>query len=118
MDFGMPTLIENKNLEETVSLCKELGLQFIELNMNFPMYQVPQLEETAYLKELAQKINELGLEFGFWIEPEMVNPDSDLYRAHPDWAFAVPGRTPALGRHQYVLDFSRYEVVDLYIIHI
>lgn len=64
------------------------------------------------MKELAQKINDLGLEFGFWIEPEMVNPDSDLYRAHPDWAFAVPGRTPALGRHQYVLDFSRDEVVD------
>lgn len=64
------------------------------------------------MKELAQKINGLGLEFGFWIEPEMVNPDSDLYRAHPDWAFAVPGRVPALGRHQYVLDFSRDEVVD------
>lgn len=64
------------------------------------------------MKELAQKINDLGLEFGFWIEPEMVNPDSDLYRAHPDWAFAVSGRTPALGRHQYVLDFSRDEVVD------
>lgn len=55
MDFGMPTLIENKNLEETVSLCKELGLQFIELNMNFPMYQVPQLEDTGYLKELARQ---------------------------------------------------------------
>ena len=57
MDFGIPTLIENKNLEETVSLCKELGLQFIELNMNFPMYQVPQLEDTDNLKELAQKNN-------------------------------------------------------------
>ncbi len=55
MDFGMPTLIENKNLEETVMLCKELGLQFIELNMNFPMYQVPCLEETDYLNELARK---------------------------------------------------------------
>lgn len=55
MDFGMPTLIENKNLEENVFLCKELGLQFVELNMNFPMYQVPQLEETAYLKNLAQE---------------------------------------------------------------
>lgn len=55
MDFGMPTLIENKNLEETVALCKELGLQFVELNMNFPMYQVPYLEETDYLNELAQK---------------------------------------------------------------
>ncbi|MDE5679058.1 MAG: sugar phosphate isomerase/epimerase [Lachnospiraceae bacterium] len=55
MDFGMPTLIENKNLEETADLCKELGLQFIELNMNFPMYQVPQLEETDYLKDLAER---------------------------------------------------------------
>ncbi|MDE6063126.1 MAG: sugar phosphate isomerase/epimerase [Lachnospiraceae bacterium] len=55
MDFGMPTLIENKNLEETAALCKELGLQFIELNMNFPMYQVPQLEETDYLQDLAER---------------------------------------------------------------
>ena len=55
MDFGMPTLIENKNLEETAALCQELGLQFIELNMNFPMYQVPQLEETDYLQDLAKR---------------------------------------------------------------
>lgn len=55
MDFGMPTLIENKNLEETVSLCRKLGLQFVELNMNFPMYQLPELEKKDYLKELAQK---------------------------------------------------------------
>lgn len=55
MDFGMPTLIENKNLEENISLCRELGLQFVELNMNFPMYQIPQLEETAYLKRLARE---------------------------------------------------------------
>lgn len=55
MDFGMPTLIENGNLEETVALCKELGLQFIELNMNFPQYQVPHLEDVDYLNELAQK---------------------------------------------------------------
>ena len=55
--FGMPTLIENRDLEEAVLLCKELGLQFVELNMNFPMYQIPQVEETAYLKELAAKNN-------------------------------------------------------------
>lgn len=54
MEFGMPTLIENKNLGETVSLCKELGLQFIELNMNFPLYQVPQLEKTDDLNETAR----------------------------------------------------------------
>ena len=55
MDFGMPTLIENRKLEENISLCKELGLQFVELNMNFPMYQIPQLEETVYLKEQARE---------------------------------------------------------------
>lgn len=55
MDFGMPTLIENGNLKETVALCRELGLQFVELNMNFPMYQVQELEKTDYLNELAEK---------------------------------------------------------------
>ena len=64
------------------------------------------------IKGLSEKIDALGMRFGLWFEPEMVNPDSDLYRAHPDWAFAVPGRVPCLGRHQYVLDFSRKEVVD------
>ena len=57
MEFGMPTLIENRDLEEAVLLCRELGLQFVELNMNFPMYQIPQVEETAYLKEPASKNN-------------------------------------------------------------
>ena len=61
---------------------------------------------------LAQKVEDLGMKFGLWIEPEMVNPDSDLYRAHPDWAFHVPERIACLSRHQYVLDFSRPEVVD------
>lgn len=61
---------------------------------------------------LSRKINEMGLDFGFWIEPEMVNEDSDLYRAHPDWVLGVPGRDKSLGRHQMVLDFSRKEVVD------
>ena len=64
------------------------------------------------IEGLSSKIEALGMKFGLWIEPEMVNPDSDLYRAHPDWALCVPGRTPALGRNQLVLDFSRPEVVD------
>lgn len=55
MDFGMPTLIENRDLEENISLCKELGLQFVELNMNFPMYQIQQLEQTDRLKKLADE---------------------------------------------------------------
>lgn len=61
---------------------------------------------------LASKVNDMGLKFGFWIEPEMVNEDSDLYRAHPDWVLHVPGRNKSLGRNQMVLDFSKKEVVD------
>lgn len=61
---------------------------------------------------LARKIKAMGLDFGFWIEPEMVNPDSNLYRRHPDWVLSVPGRKSSLGRHQLVLDFSRDEVVE------
>lgn len=64
------------------------------------------------LSELVEKINARGLKFGIWIEPEMVNEDSSLYRAHPDWAFRIPGRDPVRCRNQLVLDFSRKEVVD------
>lgn len=61
---------------------------------------------------LAQKIRDMGMEMGLWIEPEMVNEDSDLFREHPDWVLATPGREKSLGRHQMVLDYSRKEVVD------
>lgn len=61
---------------------------------------------------LADKIEALGLRFGLWFEPEMVNKDSDLYRAHPDWILQTPDRHSSQGRFQYVLDFSRREVVD------
>ena len=64
------------------------------------------------IRGLSEKVEALGMKFGLWIEPEMVNPDSDLYRAHPDWALHVPGRDSSLSRNQLVLDFSRPEVVD------
>ena len=64
------------------------------------------------LKPLADGVNALGMKFGLWIEPEMVNEDSDLYRAHPDWAIQIPGRKHSRKRNQLVLDFSRKEVVD------
>ncbi len=64
------------------------------------------------LKGLADKVNALGLDFGIWIEPEMVNEDSDLFRAHPDWVLCAPDRPRTLGRHQMVLDYSKKEVVD------
>lgn len=64
------------------------------------------------IEGLAERINNLGMKFGLWFEPEMVNKDSDLYRAHPDWILQTPGRTNSHGRFQHVLDFSRKEVVD------
>ena len=64
------------------------------------------------LEDLALHIKDLGMKFGIWMEPEMVNEDSHLYRAHPDWVLHVPGRAPSRGRGQLVLDFSRKDVRD------
>ena len=64
------------------------------------------------IKGLSEKIEALGLKFGLWFELEMANKDSELYRNHPDWIIHTPGRHESHGRKQYVLDFSRKEVVD------
>ena len=64
------------------------------------------------LSELIRRVHEQGVKFGIWIEPEMVNEDSDLYRAHPAWAIQIPGRKPIRSRNQLLLDFSRKEVRD------
>ena len=64
------------------------------------------------LKGLAEKVEKKGLKFGLWFEPEMISVDSELYRAHPDWAIQLPGRTPNEGRNQLILDLSRKEVCE------
>jgi alpha-galactosidase len=64
------------------------------------------------LGELIAHVNGLGMEFGLWVEPEMVNPDSELHRAHPDWALQLQGRPMLTARNQLVLDISRTEVSD------
>ena len=64
------------------------------------------------LKKLVDGVKALGMKFGIWFEPEMISEDSDLYRAHPDYAIQIPGRRPTLARNQLVLDFSRKEVRD------
>ena len=64
------------------------------------------------LDGLITKIKALGMKFGLWIEPEMVNEDSELYRAHPDWALTAPNRAPMMSRNQLALDLSRKEVHD------
>ena len=67
------------------------------------------VDETVWprgLNPLIRHVRDRGMQFGLWVEPEMVNPDSDLFRAHPDWILAVPGRQPVPARHQQVLDLA------------
>lgn len=64
------------------------------------------------LDGLCKKVNELGLDFGIWVEPEMVNVDSELYAAHPDWVIDIPGKPHSEGRNQRILDLCNDEVVD------
>lgn len=63
------------------------------------------------LQDLVSQINQMGLKFGIWVEPEMVNENSDLYKNHPEWVLEIPGRTPNRGRNQLVLDLSNREVI-------
>ncbi|HZT34107.1 MAG TPA: alpha-galactosidase [Bryobacteraceae bacterium] len=64
------------------------------------------------LGDLIRYVNGLGMKFGLWVEPEMVNPDSDLYRQHPDWAIHFPGRPRTEGRHQLILNLARNDVKE------
>ena len=64
------------------------------------------------IEGLARKVRSAGLRFGLWVEPEMVNTNSDLYRAHPDWCLEIPGRAHSEGRNQRILDLTREEVQD------
>ncbi len=64
------------------------------------------------LKSLAERINNEGMKFGIWFEPECISAESKLYKEHPDYAFKIPGRDPQVSRWQYVLDYSRKEVCD------
>ena len=64
------------------------------------------------LNKLATEINEMGLQFGLWFEPEMVSPISELYKKHPDWCIHIPGRNRSEARRQLILDYSREDVCN------
>ncbi len=81
-------------------------------NTSLGDWQVNEEKLQGGLKRLADEVNKIGLKFGIWFEPEMISPDSELYRSHPDWAIALPGRKPCRARNQYVLDLSRPEVTE------
>ncbi len=81
-------------------------------NSSLGDWQVNEAKIDGGLKSLVEEVNKLGMKFGIWFEPEMISPDSELYRAHPDWAIQIPGRRGSLSRNQYVLDLTRKEVRD------
>ena len=64
------------------------------------------------LENLSLEVHRLGMMFGLWVEPEMISIESQLYKKHPDWMIAIPGRRPSVGRNQYILDLTRIDVRD------
>ncbi len=118
------------NEEKIVGLAKEaaaLGIELLVLddgwfgrrngdNCSLGDWHVNKEKLPSGIKGLAEKVNAEGVKFGLWFEPEMVSPDSDLYREHPDWCIHVNGRTRTECRSQLTLDLSRKEVCD-YIIN-
>lgn len=114
---------DGKSIYELAKQAADMGVEMLVLddgwfgkrdddNSGLGDWQVNEKKMGEPLGSLVEKINALGLKFGIWFEPEAINEDSDLYRAHPDWALSIPGRDPVRSRNQLVLDFSRPEVVD------
>lgn len=114
---------DGKSIYELAKQAADMGVEMLVLddgwfgkrdddNSGLGDWQVNEKKLGEPLGSLVEKINALGLKFGIWFEPEAINEDSDLYRAHPDWALTIPGRDPVRSRNQLVLDFSRPEVVD------
>lgn len=133
MDIRRPVLLNNWEAtyfdfdrDKIISLAKEakeLGIEMLVLddgwfgarnddNRGLGDWFVNEEKLKETMPQLVDEVHKLGLKFGLWFEPEMINEDSDLYRKHPDWAIKEPGRKPVMGRNQLVLDMSRTEVVD------
>ncbi|MBQ6888087.1 MAG: alpha-galactosidase [Lachnospiraceae bacterium] len=130
-DKKRPILINNWeatyfdfNTEKLLQIAKqasELGIEMLVMddgwfgkrnddNTSLGDWDVNEEKINGGLKYLVDEVNKLGMKFGIWFEPEMISPDSELYKAHPDWAIAVPDRTPGRARNQFVLDLSRKDV--------
>ncbi|WP_029318981.1 alpha-galactosidase [Butyrivibrio sp. AE3004] len=132
-DVKRPVLINNwegtyfnfdeKSLFEIVDAGHEAGIEMFVLddgwfgkrdddNSGLGDWFVNDRKLPGGITKIAEHADSLGMKFGLWFEPEMVNEDSDLFRTHPDWALCDPDRKPVMGRNQLVLDMSRKEVVD------
>ena len=116
----------NFNTEKLIAIAKEAKKAGIEMlvmddgwfghrnddNTSLGDWSVNEEKLPGGLKVLVDEVNKIGLKFGIWFEPEMISPDSELYREHPDWAIAIEGRVPCRSRNQFVLDLTRPEVLD------
>lgn len=132
-DKKRPILINNWeatyfdfNTEKLLDIAKEaskLGIEMLVMddgwfgyrnddNTSLGDWEVNETKIQGGLKHLVEEVNKLGMKFGIWFEPEMISPDSNLFREHPDWAIQIKDRTPSLARNQLVLDLSRPEIVD------
>lgn len=108
-------------IKEIAKQASELGIELMVLddgwfgkrdsdNCSLGDWYVDEKKLPNGLKSLTEAVNSYGMQFGLWFEPEMVSPDSDLYRAHPDWCIHVPDRHRSLGRKQLILDYARADV--------
>lgn len=132
-DMRRPVLINNWeatyfnfNTEKLISIAKEaskLGIELLVMddgwfghresdNSSLGDWFVNEEKLHGGLKYLVDEVNKLGMKFGIWMEPEMISPDSELFRTHPDWAIQIPGVKPSMSREQYVLDLTRQDVID------
>lgn len=132
-DKTRPVLVNNweatyfnfnaEKIEDIARVGKELGIELFVLddgwfgkrdsdNCSLGDWFVDKRKLPNGLEDLAQRVNKLGLQFGLWFEPEMISPDSELYRAHPDWCLHVPNRPRSEGRNQLILDLSREDVCN------
>ncbi|MGG5254420.1 alpha-galactosidase [Neobacillus sp. SM06] len=114
------------NEEKLVNIAKsasELGIELFVLDdgwfgkrnddtSSLGDWHVDQRKLPNGLESLAEKVRATGMKFGLWFEPEMISPNSDLFREHPDWAVGMLNQPSTLGRNQLVLDFSRPEIVE------
>nr|WP_202113396.1 alpha-galactosidase [Paenibacillus sp. MMS18-CY102] len=108
-------------LEAIAEVGSELGMELFVLddgwfgrrnsdNSSLGDWFVDERKLPGGLKDVVSRVNKLGMHFGLWFEPEMISPDSELYRNNPDWCLHVPGRYRTQGRNQLVLDLSREDV--------
>ncbi len=114
---------DEEKLMEIVKKAKALGIELFVLDdgwfgkrnddkSSLGDWFVNEEKLPSGIKGFAKRVNDEGLKFGLWFEPEMVNPDSELYRIHPEWTISVPNRQPAFGRNQYMLDLSNNDVCE------